>query len=200
MKHDPHGLNIGSNEIVQVTLQTPEDSRKLLRDALGFDIIFAEEFKILRPYLGKMSREWAVQIRTKLIQDNTINPLFNKADLFDLDGLLAAYFTEVRSSRFYEKFFVSVEALAQFFIDKNVKSSWLVAAIMEVFHDAQLNLFFDKEARNGRVVVAALRCLMKIMTLTIQIINRVTFTQIAPSEEIVTIRNGQKTPKSPIAN
>ena len=49
---------------------------------------------------------------------------------------------------------------------------------MNVFYDAQLEIFFDKEARHGRVVVAALRCLLKIMTLTIQILNRASFTQL----------------------
>ena len=196
MTHDSHGLNIGTNEIAQNTVQTPVDSRNHLREALGFDIVFEEEFKILRPHLGKMSRDWSVQIRTKLIEDKSINSMFSKADLFNLDGLLTAYFTEVRSSRFYEKFFVSVEDLAQFFIDKKVNESWLVAAIMEVFHDAQLSLFFDRESHKGRVVVAALRCLMKIVTLTIQIINRVTFSQPGPSKEVVTIGNGQKPPDS----
>lgn len=154
---------------------TSDESLRVLRAALNFDIVFAEEFKILRPYLGRISRQWPYQIHEQLLSRAEIKEKFSSADAYELDQLMEAYITELRTGRFYENFFLSVENLAAFFIDRDVPDSWLIGAFMQVFHEAQLEIFFDKEARNGRIVVAALRCLLKIMTLTIQILNAASF-------------------------
>jgi len=102
--------------------KVPEDAAKRLRTALGFNVVFAEEFKILRPYLGRTSLNWPVKIQEMIIDNEELNGKFSSADKIEL-----------------------------------------------------------KEARHGRVVVAALRCLLKIMTLTIQILNRASFTQLEKS-------------------
>lgn len=158
-----------------------DDAAKRLRTALGFNVVFAEEFKILRPYLGRTSRTWPVKIHEMVMEHEELRGKFSSADSLELDRLMEAYIREMRSGRFYEAFFEAVEDLAQFFIQRQVQNSWLVGAFMNVFYDAQLEIFFDKEARQGRVVVAALRCLLKIMTLTIQILNRASFTQLEKS-------------------
>jgi len=161
--------------------KVPEDAAKRLRTALGFNVVFAEEFKILRPYLGRTSLNWPVKIQEMIIDNEELNGKFSSADKIELDRLMDAYIRQMRTGRFYESFFESVDDLAQFFIQRQVQNSWLVGAFMNVFYDAQLEIFFDKEARHGRVVVAALRCLLKIMTLTIQILNRASFTQLEKS-------------------
>lgn len=151
---------------------------KRLRTALGFDVVFAEEFKILRPYLGRISKTWPTQVYVMMTEHKDFQDKFSSADALELDRLMNAYIRQMRSGRFYEPFFESVDDLAQFFIQRNVQNSWLVGAFMNVFYEAQLEIFFDKQARNGRIVVSALRCLLKIMTLTIQILNRASFTQL----------------------
>ncbi len=165
-----------------VALHTPEKTRKELRAALGFDLVFAEEFKILKPYLGRISNRWPVQIGERVEQQSGSAGIFSSSDADQLHSLMQAYVAELRGGRFYEKFFASVENLAQFLVARNIPNSWLVGAFMDVFHDAQLEIFFDKETRQGRIVVAALRCLLKIVTLTIQIINRVTLIAAEPSQ------------------
>lgn len=157
---------------------SPSESMDRLRKALDFDVVFNEEFKILRPYLGRISRQWPYQIQQLILEQDHLKEKFGSADAVELDKLMNAYIKEMRSGRFYEPFFESVQNLAQFFITNGVPNSWLVGAFMKVFHEAQLEVFFDKEARNGRVVVAALRCLLKIMTLTIQILNGTSFSQL----------------------
>lgn len=158
--------------------ETPTESMDRLRKALGFDVVFNEEFKILRTYLGRMSRNWPRQIQETLFEHDDLKKSFGSADAIELDRLMDAYILQMRGGRFYEDFFKSVQNLAEFFMKCGVPNSWLVGAFMRVFHEAQLEIFFDKEARHGRVVVAALRCLLKIMTLTTQILNGASFTQL----------------------
>jgi len=158
--------------------ETPTESMDRLRKALGFDVVFNEEFKILRPYLGRMSRNWPRQIQETLFEQDHLKQSFGSADAIELDHLMDSYIMQMRTGRFYEGFFESVQNLAEFFIKNGVPNSWLVGAFMRVFHEAQLEVFFDKEARHGRVVVAALRCLLKILTLTTQILNGASFTQL----------------------
>lgn len=150
-----------------------------MRKELGFDIVFSEEFNILRPYLGRISRLWPVRFQDMILESEDLSGKITARDVVELDGLMKRYARQMLSGRFYEEFFQTTEDLATFFIKRNVPNSWLVAAFMNVFHDAQLEIFFDKEARKGRIVVSALRCLMKIVTLTIQIINRQSFRQIS---------------------
>lgn len=159
-------------------LETPTESMDRLRKALGFDVVFNEEFKILRPYLGRISRNWPRQIQEILFEQDHLKESFGSSDAIELDHLMASYIVQMRTGRFYEGFFECVQNLAEFFIKSGVPNSWLVGAFMRVFHEAQLEVFFDKEARNGRVVVAALRCLLKIMTLTTQILNGASFKQL----------------------
>lgn len=167
-------------------LITTQEARKLLRAALKFDVEFAEEFKILRPYLGRIVQHWPSVIQKMVTEHQDNKGKFTAGDKVDLDRLMAAYIHELRSGRFYEKFFKSVENLAGFFIERGVPNSWLIGAFMDVFHEAQLEIFFDKEARKGRIVVAALRCLLKIMTLTIQILNAASFAK--PGRQSVVTR------------
>ena len=149
-----------------------------MRQELGFDVVFSEEFNILRPYLGRISRLWPVQFQDMILESEDLSGKITARDVVELDALMKRYARQMLSGRFYEEFFQTTEELAAFFIKRNVPTSWLVAAFMTVFHDAQLEIFFDKEARKGRIVVSALRCLMKIVTLTIQIINRKSFMHI----------------------
>lgn len=149
-----------------------EDAFHALRATLGFDLVFAEEFKILRPYLGRISRGWPIKIQEMIFENEELAGKISSRDALHLDDLMKRYQRQMLGGRFYEEFFNATEDLASFFRQRNVPVAWLIGAFMNVFYDAQLDIFFQKEARQGRVVVAALRCLLKIMTLTIQIINR----------------------------
>lgn len=142
-----------------------------IRKALNFNAEFSAEFDILKPYLARISRKWPYTIKHLLQADKELAPLLSADDFAKFDELMLRFTTELRSGRFYEDFEGAVAAMGSFLTAKGIPSSFLIGAIMTVFHEAQLELFFDKEARNGRVVVSALRCLLKIMTLTLQILN-----------------------------
>ncbi len=146
-----------------------------LRAELGFDLIFSEEFNILRPYLGRISRLWPVKFQDMIMENAAMADVITARDAVEIDALMKRYARQMLAGRFYEEFHQTTEELAIFFAKRKVSSDWLVSAFMNVFHDAQLEIFFDKEARQGRIVVSALRCLLKIMTLTIQVVNRKTY-------------------------
>lgn len=149
-----------------------------IRAALGFDVVFEEEFKILRPYLGRISRQWPMKIQDMILDEPAMSKKISSREVVELDALMKRYIRQMLSGRFYEEFFEVTEELGSFLAKRDVPNSWLVGAFMNVFYDAQLELFFDKEARQGRIVVSALRCLLKIMTLTIQILNQASFRQM----------------------
>jgi len=146
-----------------------------MREALGFDVVFAEEFNILRPYLGRISRLWPVKLQDLILEKSDLADKISTRDVAELDALMKRYARQMLSGRFYEEFYKTTEELAQFFVKRQVPNAWLVSSFMGMFHDAQLEIFFDREARQGRIVVSALRCLLKIMTLTVQIMNRCAF-------------------------
>lgn len=169
---------ISKRERPQIFDEEGEEFFFQLRAALGFDLVFAEEFNILRPYLGRISRLWPVKLQDMIMDNAELSDKITARDAAELDGLMKRYARQILSGRFYEDFYQATDELAGFFVKRRVPNSWLVSAFMGMYHDAQLEIFFDREARQGRVVVSALRCLLKILTLTLQIINRCSYMQL----------------------
>ena len=107
-----------SEDVTPVPPVLTGDAPKRLRTALGFNVVFAEEFKILRPYLGRISKGWPAKIHEMVMEQEDLKGRFSSADALELDRLMDAYVRQMRTGRFYEDFFDSVEALAQFFIQR----------------------------------------------------------------------------------
>ena len=149
-----------------------------LRKTLQFDASFNEEFRILRPNLGKITQHWSFQMSSQLTEHLGAMNRMDSVDAGKFDQLMKTYVREMRTGRFYVDFAAAVEGLADFFIERNVKLSWLVGAYLGLFYEAQLAIFFDRKSEEARVVVSALRCLLKIMTLTIQILNARAFKRL----------------------
>ena len=106
-----------------------------LRSALGFDVVFAEEFNILRPYLGRISRLWPTKMQDMIMDNPDLGDKITARDAAELDAIMKRYARQMLSGRFYEEFFQTTEELGVFFAKRKVPNSWLVSVFMNIFHE-----------------------------------------------------------------
>lgn len=145
---------------------------KALRAAIGFDSEFASEYRLLRPYLPDLVRDWPEEMALQIMRVSSGWGNADDGEVTRFRTLCTQFTNGVTSGRFYEDFFSTMIALRDYFVERGVSLDILAGSLMARFQDAQLKLFFMTRAKDGRVFISALRCLFKIMALTLQILNR----------------------------
>ena len=143
-----------------------------LHDLLGLNEEFTEELKILMPHLRKITANWATDIPRAILRDETHQDSITIRDLNTITDHVAAYMDALYSGRFYEKFEAPLDGIALTHKTHGVNPGWATDAFANAFETAQTRLFFETRKANGRIFPAALRCLVKIMVLTIHLLNR----------------------------
>ncbi len=144
---------------------------KTLRSAIGIDTEFSHEYRLLRPYLPDLVRDWPEEMALHVLRhsdvDSGAGAELGEKQIATMRRMTAAICT----GRYFEDYYHAVTELTRQFLAAGVTPDELAGCLLAQFQDAQLRLFFMTRARDGRVFISALRCLFKIMALTLQIAN-----------------------------
>lgn len=143
-----------------------------LHKMLGLDEIFSAEFGILSPHLRKITKNWATEIPMRIARDETAQDTMTVRDLNSIFDNVRAFLDVLYAGRFYEEFEGPLDGIALTLRTHGINPGWATASFASAFDTAQQQLYFETRQVNQRVYPAALRCLNKIMVLTIHILNR----------------------------
>ena len=143
-----------------------------LHKVLKFDEVFQAEFNILSPHLRKITRNWAAEIPIRILEEESHQDSVTIRDLNGINLHVKSYVDAMYSGRFYEGFESPLDGIAIILKNHSINPGWATVAFSMAFDKAQQQLFFETRQVNARVFPAALRCLTKIMVLTIHILNR----------------------------
>lgn len=143
-----------------------------LHDALGFNEEFKSELEILMPHLRKITANWTLDLPRAILADDAHQDAMTIRDLNSITEDVSSYLDALYSGRFYEAFEAPLDSIALTLKNHGVNPGWATIAFANSFETAQQRLFFETRRVNNRIFPAALRCLMKIMVLTIHLLNR----------------------------
>jgi len=143
-----------------------------LHRALGMDESFNAEFTILSPHLRKITKSWIDEIPMMIVQDESAQDNMTIRDLNGINAHVKLYMEAMYSGRFYEEFEYPLDGIALILRAHGINPGWATMAFSSSFDSAQQKLFFETRQANSRVFPAALRCLMKILILTVHLLNR----------------------------
>ena len=143
-----------------------------LHVALSFNEEFKSELEILMPHLRKITATWALDLPRAILADDTHQDAMTIRDLNAVTEHVASYLDALYSGRFYEEFEAPLDGIALVLKSHGVNPGWATIAFANAFETAQERLFFETRKINNRIFPAALRCLVKIMVLTIHLLNR----------------------------
>lgn len=143
-----------------------------LHKMLGIDEVFIAEFGILSPHLRKITKNWGLEIPMRIVQDETAQDTMTVRDLNSIFDNTRDYLDVLYAGRFYEEFESPLDGIAITLKTHGINPAWATASFAQAFDTAQQQLYFETRQVNQRVYPAALRCLNKIMVLTVQILNR----------------------------
>lgn len=143
-----------------------------LHHMLGVNEGFRSELEILMPHLRKITANWADGIPRSILADAAHQDVITIRDLNAITEYVAAYLEALYAGQFGDKFEAPLDGIALILKKHGVNPGWATIAFSNAFEGAQQRLFFETRKINSRVFPAALRCLMKIMVLTIHLLNR----------------------------
>lgn len=143
-----------------------------LHKMMGFDDVFHAEFGILSPHLRKITKSWAIEIPMKIARNDNAQDTMTVRDLNGIFDDVQSFLDTLYMGRFYEDFEAPLDGIALKLKAHGINPVWATTAFSHAFDTAMQQLYFDTRQVNHRVYPAALRCLNKIMVLTIHILNR----------------------------
>ncbi len=143
-----------------------------LHKMLGFDEVFHQEFAILSPHLRKITKTWAMDIPMKIVKEETAQDTMTVRDLNGIFDNVQGFLDAMYAGRFYEEFEGPLDGIALILKTHGINPGWGTFAFSNAFDTAQQQLYFDTRNVNHRVYPAALRCLNKVLVLTLHILNR----------------------------
>lgn len=143
-----------------------------LHKMFGFDDVFHAEFDILSPHLRKITKSWTIDIPMKIARNENAQDTMTVRDLNGIIDDVQGYMDSLYAGHFYEGFEGPVDGIAMRLKAHGINPAWATAAFSSAFDTAQQQLYFETRQVNQRVYPAALRCLTKIMVLTVHILNR----------------------------
>jgi len=139
---------------------------------LGVNEAFRSELEILMPHLRKITANWAEGIPRSILADAAHQDVITIRDLNAITEHVIAYLEALYAGEFGAKFEAPLDGIALVLKKHGVNPGWGTIAFSNAFELAQQRLFFETRKINPRVFPAALRCLLKIMVLTIHLLNR----------------------------
>ena len=143
-----------------------------LHKQLGIDETFHAEFSILAPHLRKITKAWKMEIPMKIAQEESAQDTMTVRDLNSIFDNVQGFLDSFYAGRFYEEFEAPLDGIALTLRTHSINPGWATFAFASAFDVAQQQLYFDTRSVNHRVYPAALRCLTKVMVLTLHILNR----------------------------
>ena len=143
-----------------------------LHKILQFDEAFDAEFGILSPHLRKITRNWPKEIPLRILEPEAHQDSVTIRDLNTVNHSVQSYVEALYSGRFYEGIEAPLDAIALVLRSHRINPGWATVAFATAFDNGQQQLFFETRKTHARVFPAALRCLTKIMVLTIHLLNR----------------------------
>lgn len=143
-----------------------------LHHMLGVNEGFRSELEILMPHLRKITSNWSESIPRSILADAAHQDVITIRDLNAITEYVGAYLEALYAGQFADKFEAPLDGIALILKKHGVNPGWATIAFSNAFESAQQHLFFETRKINSRVFPAALRCLMKIMVLTIHLLNR----------------------------
>ncbi len=143
-----------------------------LNKLLGINDSFAQEFTILAPHLRKLTTKWASDIPLKIVQDESTQDTMTIRDLNRINALVSQVVQAMNDGKFGEEFEGPLDGIALILKTHGINPGWATTAFSSSFEEANQRLYFDTRDANARVYPAALRCMTKISTLAIHILNR----------------------------
>ena len=143
-----------------------------LHKMLAIDDVFHAEFSILSPHLRKITQNWSKEIPMKVVGDQMAQDSMLVRDLFSINENVEWYLNTMYAGEFYDHFEAPLDGIAITLKAHGINPGWATVAFAAAFDMAQQKLYFETRKLNQRVYPAALRCLNKIMVLTIHILNR----------------------------
>lgn len=139
---------------------------------LGIDDAFAQEFSILAPHLRKLTKKWSSEIPLKIVQDESTQDTMTIRDLNRINSLVSQIVQAMNDGQFGEDFEGPLDGIALILKTHGINPGWATTAFASSFDEAQHTLYFETRQANSRVFPAALRCMTKISTLALHILNR----------------------------
>ena len=149
--------------------QMPMD---LLLKLFGMDDGFFGEFSILGPHLRKATANWAQEIPRQIVVDEATQDAMTIRDLNRLTAHVEDFVGEMALGQFGNTFESALDGIALIMCKHGINSGWATAALTLCFDKAQQQIYAETRSGNGRVFPAALRCISKIMALSMHILNR----------------------------
>ena len=143
-----------------------------LNKLLGIDDAFAQEFSILAPHLRKLTQKWSSDIPLKIVQDESIQDTMTIRDLNRINALVGQIVQAMNDGKFGDEFEGPLDGIALILKTHGINPGWATTAFASSFDEAHHKLYFETRQANARVYPAALRCLTKITTLVVHILNR----------------------------
>jgi len=143
-----------------------------LHKMLGFDESFHGEFGILSPHLRKITKSWKMEIPMKIAREEGAQDTMTVRDLNAIFDNVQGFLDSMYAGRFFDEFECPLDGIALTLKTHGINPGWATLAFSHAFDQAQQQLYFDTRSVNQRVYPAALRCLNKIMILTVHILNR----------------------------
>ena len=143
-----------------------------LNKLLGIDDAFAQEFSILAPHLRKLTQKWSSDIPLKIVQDESTQDTMTIRDLNRINALVGQIVQAMNDGKFGDEFEGPLDGIALILKTHGINPGWATTAFASSFDEAHHKLYFETRQANARVYPAALRCLTKITTLVVHILNR----------------------------
>jgi len=143
-----------------------------LHKMLGFDEVFHAEFGILSPHLRKITKSWKLEIPMKIVKEETAQDTMTVRDLNSVFDNVQGFLDSMYAGRFYEDFESPLDGIALTLKQHGINPGWATFAFSNAFDEAQQQLYFETRNVNHRVYPAALRCMNKILILTLHFLNR----------------------------
>lgn len=170
MEHAFAPPNAPSKETARLgpDMMTLEQTQKVL----GMDDGFYGEFGIVGPHLRKVTTNWAQDIPLQIVVDESTQDAMTIRDLNRLTAYVEQYVNEMTVGHFDETFEGALDGIAVIMRKHSINPGWATAAFTQAFDRAQQQIYRDTRAANNRVFPAALRCMTKIIALTLHLLNR----------------------------
>lgn len=143
-----------------------------LHRMLGIDEVFHAEFGILSPHLRKITKTWRMEIPMKIVKEETAQDTMTVRDLNSVFDNVQGFLDSMYAGRFHEDFECPLDGIALTLKQHGINPGWATFAFSNAFDEAQQHLYFETRNVNHRVYPAALRCMNKILILTLHFLNR----------------------------
>lgn len=143
-----------------------------LHKMLGIDETFHAEFGILSPHLRKITKNWKMEIPIKIAEDDTAQDTMTVRDLNEIFEGTQGFLDNLYAGRFYDEFEAALDGIAVILKTHGINPAWAMFAFASSFDLAHQQLYFETRNSNRRVYPAALRCLNKIMVLSLHLLSR----------------------------